>query len=49
MDAMIRIAQEARNDPEKLKSAPHNTPYGRMDEVKAAKELVLCCVPEYLD
>jgi glycine dehydrogenase subunit 2 len=49
VDAMIRIAQEARNDPEKLKSAPHNTPYGRMDEVKAAKELVLCCVPEYLD
>lgn len=47
-DAMIRIAQEARNDPEMLKSAPHKTPYGRMDEVKAAKELVLCCVPDYL-
>jgi glycine dehydrogenase subunit 2 len=47
-DAMIRIAQEARNDPEMLKGAPHNTPYGRMDEVKAAKELVLCCVPDYL-
>lgn len=46
-DAMIRIAQEARDDPEVLKSAPHNTPYGRMDEVKAAKELVLCCVPGF--
>jgi glycine dehydrogenase subunit 2 len=44
---MIRIAEEARSDPEILKSAPHNTPFGRLDEVKAAKELVLCCVPEY--
>jgi glycine dehydrogenase subunit 2 len=44
--AMIKIAEEARSDPEMLKSAPHNTPFGRLDEVKAAKELVLCCVPE---
>ena len=47
-ETMIRIAQEARSDPEVLKTAPHNTPYGRLDEVKAAKELVLCCVPEYI-
>jgi len=45
-DAMIKIAEEARQDPEVLHTAPHNTPYGRLDEVKAAKELVLCCVPE---
>jgi len=45
--AMIKIAEEARSDPEILKSAPHNTPFGRLDEVKAAKELVLCCVPEF--
>ena len=44
---MIRIAEEARSDPEILKSAPHKTPYGRLDEVKAAKELVLCCVPQF--
>ena len=44
---MIRIAEEARSDPEILKSAPHKTPYGRLDEVKAAKELVLCCVPKF--
>jgi glycine dehydrogenase subunit 2 len=44
---MIQIAEEARNDPEILKSAPHSTPFGRLDEVKAAKELVLCCVPQY--
>ena len=42
-DAMIKIAKEAHTNPELLKSAPHNTPVGRMDEVKAAKELVLCC------
>jgi glycine dehydrogenase subunit 2 len=42
-DAMLKIAEEARTDPELLHSAPHNTPVGRVDEVKAAKELVLCC------
>jgi glycine dehydrogenase subunit 2 len=46
-DTMIKIAEEARTDPELLKSAPHNSPIGRLDEVKAAKDLVLCCwVPE---
>ena len=44
---MIQIAEEARANPDILKSAPHKTPFGRMDEVKAAKELVLCCVPQY--
>jgi len=24
-----------------LRTAPHNTPFGRVDEVKAAKELIL--------
>jgi glycine dehydrogenase subunit 2 len=47
-ETMIRIAAEAHDDPEVLKTAPHNTPFGRMDEVKAAKELVLCCVAEYV-
>lgn len=42
-DALIKIAEEAHTQPELLKSAPHNTPVGRLDEVKAAKELVLCC------
>jgi glycine dehydrogenase subunit 2 len=42
-DAMIKIAEEAHTDPELLKTAPHITPVGRLDEVKAAKELVLCC------
>jgi glycine dehydrogenase subunit 2 len=41
--ALIKIAEEAHSNPELLKSAPHETPVGRLDEVKAAKELVLCC------
>jgi glycine dehydrogenase subunit 2 len=46
-EAMIKIAGEAHTDPEVLKTAPHETPYGRMDEVRAAKALVLCCVAAY--
>jgi len=46
---LIKIAEEAHSDPELLKSAPHITPVGRLDEVKAAKELVLCCGVEAMD
>ena len=47
VDALLQIAEEARRDPEILKTAPHKTPFGRLDEVKAAKDLVLCCwIPE---
>jgi len=42
-EALIAIAGEARNNPDIIKTAPHDTPFGRMDEVKAARELVLCC------
>ena len=49
VDAMLAIAEEAKVDPEVLQTAPHTTPFGRLDEVKAAKELVLCCRPAYLD
>jgi glycine dehydrogenase subunit 2 len=46
-DAMLKIAEEARTQPELLKEAPHITPIGRLDELRAAKELVLCCwLPE---
>ena len=34
---MRRIAEEAKTDPELVKSAPHNTPIGRVDDVLAAK------------
>ncbi|MEJ2412345.1 MAG: aminomethyl-transferring glycine dehydrogenase subunit GcvPB [Anaerolineales bacterium] len=40
-DAMLQIADEAKNDPDILHNAPTNAPFGRLDEVKAAKELVL--------
>jgi glycine dehydrogenase subunit 2 len=40
-DALLRIAEEARENPDLLHSAPHATPIGRLDEVRAAKELVL--------
>jgi glycine dehydrogenase subunit 2 len=44
-DALIRIADEARTSPDLLTSAPHNAPVRRLDEVRAAKELVLCAAP----
>ncbi len=48
IEIMKKIAEEAQQEPELLKSAPHITPVGRLDEVKAAKELVLCCGVEAL-
>lgn len=39
--AMQAIATEASNDPTLIKGAPHETPVRRVDEVKAARELVL--------
>ncbi len=42
-DALLKIADEAHHNPGLLKEAPHITPVGRLDEVEAAKELVLCC------
>lgn len=40
-EAFIEIAREAKEDPELLKTAPHNVPVGRLDDVKAAREPVL--------
>ncbi len=39
--AMQSIAKEAKSDPALVKSAPHETPVRRLDEVKAARELVV--------
>ena len=38
---MRKIAEEACNEPELVKSAPHNTPIGRVDDVLAAKHPVV--------
>jgi glycine dehydrogenase subunit 2 len=48
-DALIAIAEEARNNPELLHEAPHHTPIGRLDELKAAKELNVCCSLNYFE
>jgi len=41
VEAMTAITKEARSDPAQVKAAPHRTPVRRLDEVKAARELVL--------
>lgn len=45
IDAMKKIAKEAKEDPDLLHGAPHTMPVARLDEVRAAKQLVLCCAP----
>jgi glycine dehydrogenase subunit 2 len=41
IDALRSIAQEVREDPELVKSAPHTTRVSRLDEVGAARKPVL--------
>ncbi len=41
IEVMRKIAKEAIENPELLKSAPHNTPIGRVDDVVAAKNPIL--------
>jgi len=41
VEALLAIAREAETDPELLHDAPHSRPVGRLDEVKAVKELVV--------
>jgi glycine dehydrogenase subunit 2 len=45
IEVMKTIAAEAKENPDLLHSAPHVTPVSRVDEVLAAKQLVLCCRP----
>ncbi|MDL1897586.1 glycine dehydrogenase subunit 2 [Anaerolineae bacterium CFX7] len=40
-DALLKIAEEARTNPQLLRDAPHDTPVTRMDDVKAAREPIL--------
>lgn len=37
IDAMLKIAREAEDDPDSLKTAPHTTTVRRLDEVRAAR------------
>jgi glycine dehydrogenase subunit 2 len=45
-DALLRIVKEAREEPELLHEAPQRAPARRLDEVKAARDLVLRWKPE---
>jgi len=45
IEAMRRIAKQARDDPEPLRSAPHAAPVGRLDETGAARKPVLRAQP----
>lgn len=41
VEAMTAIAEEAASAPERLHAAPHTMPVGRLDEVRAARQLKL--------
>lgn len=46
VEAMQEILHEAKTDPDKLRNAPSDLIVGRLDEVKAARELNLTWLPE---
>jgi glycine dehydrogenase subunit 2 len=46
IEAMLAIAREAEENPELVKSAPHHTRIGRVDETAAARKPVLRWKPE---
>lgn len=39
--AMVRVKEEAETEPERVRTAPHNLPVRRLDDVRAARELDL--------
>lgn len=41
VEAMAQVAREAREDPERVKTAPHTLPVKRLDEIRAARVLDL--------
>jgi glycine dehydrogenase subunit 2 len=51
VEVMHKIADEAKTDARILKDAPHTMPVKRVDEVLAAKQLMLCCrpIPEWAE
>jgi glycine dehydrogenase subunit 2 len=40
-EAMVEIAREAAADPDRIRTAPHGRPVGRLDEARAVKQLVV--------
>ncbi len=45
-DILIKVLEEAGDNPETLKNAPYTTPVRRLDEVTAARKPVLGWLPE---
>ncbi|HSO22716.1 MAG TPA: hypothetical protein VLT81_07400, partial [Chondromyces sp.] len=45
-EAMLAIARECETDPALVRSAPHDTPVRRVDEVRAARNLKTAWTPE---
>ena len=45
-EAMLAIAKEAEENPELVRSAPHETPVSRVDEVRAARKLKVRWTPD---
>ena len=46
VDAMLSIAQEAKENPDIVKTAPHSTPVSRLDEARAARKPLLRWEPD---
>jgi glycine dehydrogenase subunit 2 len=42
VSAMRKIAEEALEEPDTLRTAPQSLPVRRLDEVRAARQLILC-------
>jgi glycine dehydrogenase subunit 2 len=47
-DILLRINEEIEKDPETVRSAPHNTVVGRLDDVFAARKMILKWSPPLL-
>lgn len=45
VEAMVQIDRECREDPEHVKTAPHNTPVTRLDEAAAGRKLEVRWLP----
>jgi len=46
VEAMVKIDQEAKENPELVKGAPYSLPVRRLDDVKAAREINVAWQPE---
>jgi len=47
-DVLLRINEEIEKDPETVKTAPHTTVVGRLDDVFAARKMILRWSPALL-